>query len=90
MRTLVESALYSHNIARFGSVERSDEALVGVTWAISMMAEDFPIVPKTSALRLAKTEKMKMDGRTVRIRIWFSIRDAGHVDLLAADLVDAL
>ena len=89
MRTLVESALYSHNISRLGHVERLDDALMGLTWAISIMAEDFKIVPNTSMLRLVKSEEMKMDGQKVRIRIWFVIRDAEHVDLLAADLVNA-
>lgn len=85
MRTLIESELYSREVARLGDVERLDDALTGVTWAISMMPEEFPILKGIGSLRLAKTERLKKGKSTVQLRIWFVIRDTHTVELLGID-----
>ena len=90
MRTLIESELYSHQVALLGDVDRLDDALVGVTWAISMMPEEFPTLRGLGELRVAKTERLKKGKGVVQLRIWFAIRDAHHVELLGIDFAPSL
>ena len=87
MRTLVESELYSHQVAQLGDVERLDDALLGVTWAISLMSEEFQPLRGLGALRIAKSEKLKRRGKLVQLRVWFAIRDQRTVELLGIDYV---
>lgn len=44
MRTLIESELYSHQVANLGDIERIDDALTGFTWAIFSATGEEPIV----------------------------------------------
>jgi hypothetical protein len=85
MYTLVESELYSHQVAQLGDIERIDDALTGVTWAISMMPEDFPPLRGLGRLRVAKTERLRKGSSFVQLRVWFAIRDSDHVELLGID-----
>ena len=87
MRTLIESELYSHQVARLGEVERLDHALTGVTWAISIMPEEFPTLRGLGELRVAKSERLKKGANFVQLRVWFAIRDAHRVELLGIDYV---
>lgn len=84
-RTLVESEFYSHQVARLGDIERLDDALLGVTWAIAMMPEEFQPLPGLGQLRVAKTERLKKGNGFVQLRVWFAIRDANNVELLGID-----
>ena len=59
MHTLIESELYSHQAAQLGDIERIDDALTGVTWAISVMPEEFPPLRGLGQLRVAKSERLK-------------------------------
>lgn len=85
MHTLIESELYCHQAVLLGDIDRIDDALAGVTWAISMMPEEFPELRGLGSLRVAKTEKLKRGNGFVQLRVWFAIRDAHHVELLGID-----
>lgn len=85
MYTLIESELYSHQAAQLGDVERIDDVLMGITWAISIMPEEFPPLRGLGQLRVAKSEKLRKGVGFVQLRVWFAIRDAHHVELLGID-----
>lgn len=87
MRTLVESELYSHQVAQLGDIERYDDALTGVTWAIAIMPEEFHPLRGLGELRMAKSEKLKKGDGFVQLRVWFAIRDSHRVELLGIDYV---
>lgn len=89
MRTLVESELFSHQVAQFRDVERVDDALLGVTWAIAHMPEEFQPLRGVGSLRMAKTERLKRGAKYVQLRVWFAIRDEHTIELLGLDSVDA-
>jgi hypothetical protein len=87
MYTLIESELYSHQAALLGDIERLDDALTGLTWAISIMPEEFPPLRGIGQLRVAKSERLRKGTGFVQLRVWFAIRDAHHVELLGIDYV---
>ncbi len=90
MHTLIESELYSHQAAQLGDIERIDDALTGVTWAISIMPEEFPPLRGLGQLRVAKSERLRKRTGFVQLRVWFAIRDAHHVELLGVDYAQVL
>jgi hypothetical protein len=85
MYTLIESELYSHQAALLGDIERLDDALTGVTWAISILPEEFPPLRGLGQLRVAKSERLRKGTGFVQIRVWFAIRDTHHVELPGID-----
>jgi hypothetical protein len=87
LREIVENHLYADQLGRLGDIERLDDALSGSVWAISNLAEEFPIVPGTTALRVVKTEKLKVRGGMVQLRIWFTILNENQVELLFVEVV---
>ena len=44
MRTLVESKLYTWELSQLGPIQEVDEVLNHVTWAISLLAEEFDLL----------------------------------------------
>lgn len=89
MYTLIESELYSHQVALLGDIERMDDALTGITWAISRMPEEFQPLRGLGQLRVAKSERLRKGSGFVQLRVWFAIRDTHHVELLGIDYAPA-
>ncbi len=88
LRTIVESPLYTKTLRTLGDVPRLDDALAILTWAIACGADDFRIVPGTTRLRAAKTERINwLHGSVPPFRVWFSIRDEDTVDILFIEQV---
>jgi hypothetical protein len=84
--TLRESEFYSWQSSKLGTSERMDDVLAGLLWAISKLADDFPLVPGTEKLRVAESTRfLSDDGTPLRVRIWFVVADENAVDLLAIE-----
>lgn len=71
-RTLVESADYSRQLATLSDLQRLDDALVGVCWALSTNPEVYETVKGMYDVRLLKTDPL---GGLPPLRIWFKIDD---------------
>ena len=76
MREIIEDLRFFDQLESLGNIRRLDQALEGVTWAIALDAEGFPIVECTS--RLAKTRAM---GDLPAFGILFDIIDDDLVGL---------
>ena len=57
-RTLVESADYSRQLATLSDLQRLDDALVGVCWALSTNPEVYETVKGMYDVRLLKTDPL--------------------------------
>lgn len=87
--TLVEAHLYTESLGKLGNVERLDEALTGLLWAISRRPDDFPVVSGSKTVRVAKSEYLKVDDAERRkLRIFFRIHDVNCVEMLYIDFLD--
>lgn len=63
-----------------------DEALTGITEAISINPEEFDLIPGKKRLRIAKTRHFDWnEGVIPHLHIWFVIKDENTVQLLAID-----
>jgi hypothetical protein len=69
---LCESASYTDALSALGDVRVIDDALTGITWALSKNPEAFPIVQGMVDIRLAKTDP-QMGTPIPRIRVWFRV-----------------
>lgn len=84
--TLRESDLYSWQASQLGPTERMDDMLSGLLWAISRLADDFPVVPGTQRLRVAESTRfLHDDGTPLRVRIWFVVVSESEVELLSIE-----
>lgn len=78
-RELVESEAYTNALAGLGPMERIDDALTGVYWALSTNPEVYDVVRGFRDMRLLKTDAL---GGLPAFRIWFRIDEDGqHVHL---------
>ena len=90
-RTVVETELFAAQCMKLGNAQRVDEALVGVYWALASYPEDYPIVPGTQRLRMAKTQYVEWVGGIIKpLRIWFTIERDETVLCLAIDQLEDL
>jgi hypothetical protein len=78
VRDLVEHTGFLEQLSSLGDVKFLDNALRGVTWAISVGAEDFDLVPGWSTLRIAKTDQFDLAG-VPALCIYFRIKDENEV-----------
>lgn len=86
-RNLEHDALYDGQIAQIGDIQRMDEVLRGVHGAIAFNADEFPLVPGTNTLRIAKTKHFAWDGGIIpHLVVWFSIKDENTVRLRCVDV----
>ncbi|WP_395743046.1 hypothetical protein [Prosthecobacter sp.] len=84
--TLRESELYAWQVSKLGEVEKMDDVLAGLLWAIARLADDFPIVPGTERLRVAESTRfLRDDGTPLRVRIWFVVASEHDVELLSIE-----
>lgn len=84
--TLRESELYAWQVSKLGAVEKMDDVLAGLLWAIARLADDFPIVPGTERLRVAESTRfLRDDGTPLRVRIWFVVASENDVELLSIE-----
>jgi hypothetical protein len=85
MHRINPSREYRDSLGQLAGVDRGQDALKGLVWAIANGPEDFPVVVDT--LRLAKSEKLAMGKRRVILYLWFAIRHGNEVELLELELV---
>ena len=84
LRSLEETPLFTQQLEAMGDVQYTDEALNALTWALARRPEEFPIVPGTNGLRLAKTIGFEREGHYIApLKVWFTIKDENRVILLA-------
>jgi hypothetical protein len=84
-RGIVESPQYSQERDAIGpSVERLDEALVGVLWALSHDPEHFELIPGTRNLHRVLTDPFP---DVPALRIWYSF-DQQQVTLHSIEIAD--
>jgi len=80
LREVVESAEFEAARDSLGNVERLDEVLRAVYWAVSKNPEAYEVVPGLADVRLLKTDPL---GGLPGFRIWFRLLGpAGPVELL--------
>jgi hypothetical protein len=79
-RTLVHEDTYEESLKALGSdLQRLDDALIGVMWALSTNPEVYDIVKGTVRTRLLKTDPL---GGLPPLRVWFHVdEDGNHVHL---------
>jgi hypothetical protein len=83
-RTLIETDLFMAQMADLGYGRYVDEALEAITWAVSIAPEEYPIIPGTKDLRVAKSRWYEREGIIVPpLKVWFRILDDDRVELLA-------
>jgi hypothetical protein len=81
-RTLVETPGFAKDKEELGDAQSIDEALLAVTWALSQKPEDFPVIPGTRGLRMAKTRPYLRGGNIIpALEVWFIIEDDNYVSL---------
>lgn len=85
-RELIESELYTFQCQQFGGIDRLDEALRGVYWALARDPEIFDKVPGTKNLWIAKTRHLPQWGLP-GFRIYYRIRHTS-VELLAIEMIE--
>jgi hypothetical protein len=86
--TLVETEDFAEQLTALGELERLDEVLRVITWALATCPEDYPIIPGTQRLRVAKTNYVEWAGGIVEaLRIWFIIEKDQTVLLLAIEKI---
>src|SRR5437773_1661131 len=73
--TLAEEPNYARQAEQIGDIQRLDEALSGLHWALANNPEAFDIViPSDPPIYLAKTDRRSWSGGVIpRLRIWFRI-----------------
>jgi hypothetical protein len=86
-RTLVDGPEYLEQLAtlgkRFGGIRQVDDALESLMWALPRRPEDWPVIPGTRALRVAKTARYSWAGGMIpRLRVYFTIPNDHQVLLL--------
>jgi hypothetical protein len=87
LRTLVESPQYSEQLAGFGNalggVSRIDDALRGVTYALSRRPEVYDVLPGFRELRWAPTDRFEgPEGVVPELTVLFTIPNEHEVHLL--------
>lgn len=91
LRTLVDCGEYSNQLnalgKAFGGVKRIDEALESLAWALPRRPEDWPVIPGTRALRVAKTDRHPWaEGTVPRLRVYFTIPNDYQVHLKSIEV----
>src|SRR5262249_12484859 len=81
-RTLRETPEFAEHMDALGDIKQIDEALNAVTWALATDPQQFPAIPGTSGLRLARTVSYQRgDVFVPGLKIWFVILADGAVEL---------
>jgi hypothetical protein len=84
-REIIESSEFTQQLLTIGDVERLDDALTGVYWALSTNPEVYDVVRGFRDIRLLKTDAI---GDVPALRIWFRIDENGkHVHLEYIEVV---
>jgi hypothetical protein len=79
LRTVIETRVFLGQKSELSpAVERLDEVLFGVTWALARNPERFPLVLQDPDIRVVKTDRVK---EIPALRIFFS-SNANEVKLL--------
>ena len=82
---LVESQDYLNELGKIGDCKRLDDALRGVTWALSRNPKVYEVVEGTKDVRLLKTDSF---GDLPELMIWFRIDEVDErVELLMIESV---
>lgn len=76
-REVFETPEFTEQLGRIDNVKRLDERLEGLTWALWLDAEDFPLVVEGNRLRIAE---LRGFGVEPTLSVWFEI-DGGNVIL---------
>lgn len=86
-RTLIHERTYEYSLSELGSdIERLDDALTGVEWALSTNPEVYDVVAGTQQTRLLKTDPL---GGLPPLRVWFYVDEDGqHVHLLYIEAIE--
>lgn len=71
-RTLVHAPEYTARLHELGDIQRLDDVLAGVEWALGQGADHFPIVRGTADTRLVRTDPA---GDLPALQIWFRIEE---------------
>lgn len=75
-RTLIHEPTYAYALKALGSdIQRLDDALTGIEWALSTNPEVYDVVKGTVNTRLLKTDAL---GGLPPLRVWFRIDEDGH------------
>lgn len=74
-RTIRESALFTESLAALGDMQRADDAMSGVVWALSRKPEAYD--PVFQDVRLLKTDPL---GDMPALSVRFKIVDANTVE----------
>ena len=78
MRTLVPSSIYKRLSSEIASRRELTDALAAVYWALRNKADDYPVMPGYSTLRMAKTDAVR---NIPALYIIFRINCNDEVDL---------
>ncbi len=84
--TLAEEPNYARQAQQIDDIQRLDEALSGLHWALANNPEAFDIViPSEPPIYLAKTDRRTWSGGVIpRLRIWFRIEYRSRKVILMA------
>jgi hypothetical protein len=88
MHQAVQTPQFASELVQVGTIPRANEAIAGLIWALSSKPDDFPVLPETSHLRLAKSEKLlTKPGRYAVVYVWFKMAGSNKIDLLSVEAV---
>jgi hypothetical protein len=86
-RTLIHEATYTYALRALGlDIQRLDDVLTSVEWALSTNPDVYEVVKGTQSTRLLKTDAL---GGLPPLRVWFRISEDGqHVHLEYIEAVE--
>lgn len=86
-RTLIHESTYTRALEELGhDLQRLDDALVGVEWALATNPEVYDVIRGTADTRIVKTDAL---GGLPPLRVWFRLDEQGqHVHLLYIEAVE--
>jgi hypothetical protein len=85
LRTLVHAPEYTNQLRTLGDIQRLDDVLAGMEWALGSRAEYFDIVEGMEDVRLLLTDAI---GGLPAFQVWFRIENE-TVHLLYIDRDDS-
>lgn len=81
-RSLRETPEFIEHCAAIGEMQHIDAALDALTWALTNDAEQYPIIPGTQRLRMARSKAYQRGGIYIPVlKVWFVILDEHTVEL---------
>lgn len=85
-REIIDDPKFTAKLAQLGNIQRLDERLEGVLWALWLDAEDFPLVSPDATVRVAP---IRATGDEPPLSVWFEIEGPNVILLWIEPTPDA-